>query len=1456
MTGERPYFPLPLEELFQRLEDGGFALDTGRRLRAWRLLNKTGIQYAGDMTALKHLLCPLFARTLQEQRRFEVIFEQFWAESRKEWEEWPEEEINIPPPPPPPHPPPPPSNRWLRFLAIAMPVLIICGLGYVVFKMLGQEEVRAPKVFIAKEEKRVNSLHSSKEYEGDTLEFYNYSLDYDSTKVRWEIRDDSTGILLHQDSAIHTSWIAPEAGVSYSVELKVSAKPVEQLPKDTALWHDSLFSSNRWENRMIHCADPPEVGEIECDENTFMVGKPYTFRVKAEKGCYVVWSISGNKEGVNYPPGSDRERMVSAAKIDNLTRVETFENDGRYEVYVKIYRLGKEDYCYTEVSRTINVGSNKPYLPLAELKYDAPRQILQVGWLGWLIVFLPLMPAFWLLYRWWRKRQDKPDKTDEELAEEYPIREDAPFHIPYESQEEKISKPREFFRIAEILRRREEAERREFDAKRSIEFTIKFAGFPSWKEKAKTQPAEFLFLIECPDKRDQQFRLFERLAEFMAKRDAPIATFFHNGDFEKFWEPDLFSDKKILAGSETKSIDLQQLNRRFSQHRLVLWGNAHGLTYQQRSLRRDTVQGLSRWSRRLLFSPDSVNDWGVEEKLLHQVFPIFPADTEGVMQGLEYLDRTEEHLPGAFDRWKEVQQQRRPQTRHRRSDESDVDLLRRNMSHDEGLWRWCQALAVSAHPDWALTIAIGSALGLEVTHDRLLALSRLDWLRRNETNEHLRLELLKILNPADEKLAREAVEYELQLVEAQVKNGFAALAWAANLAVQRFALNPRDPQHKQTIRHLERLGLFTGGQLAEMEWIVEKNKLIGGGDGKLLRWLYLDDRPFFNRHFDTAAMLIFLHLGLLACATGFDAQKHSMPLGQKNPYVWLEEETLADEAIELNNLAVANANQMLDRTDAKQFIDSLNPGPPIRDWAIAIELRNPAGYPLADSNSVAFRYNLAAKKFNLFLNGQYNRLSDLRLEFETLVDRNLDSLSRLPEARTAAFKQDPRRLDALHGLGLMIYYAQTREAAVDVYQSIISADPTYFANCGMAVNLETLLLEAALIGPKKYALRVLVLDASTRRAIGDVVLKPRNLPPMRSDASGRAYFEFSTTPRAGGINTTAEKTGYEPWAGRLTPRNIELWDTIYLFTPRPDSPADRDGDGIADADDLCPNEKGLTEYRGCLPPKDTDGDGVMDEVDVCPTEAGPGSTKGCPDRDGDGYADKDDLCPDQPGPEVNQGCPDTIGTGEYTARLTKTIDTEGEYILCVTLSPDEKRVAVGTTTKYAVYIWEISSGKKQVSITDLGNSVNIIDFSPDGNWILSKAPDSITGESGKIRIWVANSGNEAATLEGHTSTFWSADFSPDGKYLSSGDWEGNVIIWSTRDWKPVLNVKADAEVHSIAYSPDGNMLVTGGRGKTEIWDPRNGSILMNLQGHYIVTNSVCFSPDGSLLATAGYDNLT
>jgi outer membrane protein OmpA-like peptidoglycan-associated protein len=113
---------------------------------------------------------------------------------------------------------------------------------------------------------------------------------------------------------------------------------------------------------------------------------------------------------------------------------------------------------------------------------------------------------------------------------------------------------------------------------------------------------------------------------------------------------------------------------------------------------------------------------------------------------------------------------------------------------------------------------------------------------------------------------------------------------------------------------------------------------------------------------------------------------------------------------------------------------------------------------------------------------------------------------------------------------------------------------------------------------------------------------------------------------------------------------------------------DNDGDGIPDALDACPDEPedfdGYQDEDGC-PERDNDGDGIPDVLDQCPNEPedfdGFEDEDGCPDddNDGDGFPDAIDQCPNEPetvnGYQDEDGCPDTVaatGPEELTDRIS------------------------------------------------------------------------------------------------------------------------------------------------------------------------------------------------------------
>ena len=99
--------------------------------------------------------------------------------------------------------------------------------------------------------------------------------------------------------------------------------------------------------------------------------------------------------------------------------------------------------------------------------------------------------------------------------------------------------------------------------------------------------------------------------------------------------------------------------------------------------------------------------------------------------------------------------------------------------------------------------------------------------------------------------------------------------------------------------------------------------------------------------------------------------------------------------------------------------------------------------------------------------------------------------------------------------------------------------------------------------------------------------------------------------------------------------NKALCDTVFKTK---DLTHDRDGDGVVDEKDECPDSAGPIPLFGC---PDTDGDGVPNYKDKCPLVKGSINFQGCPapDTDGDSVNDDDDKCPLVKGVKSNFGCP-------------------------------------------------------------------------------------------------------------------------------------------------------------------------------------------------------------------------
>ena len=122
-----------------------------------------------------------------------------------------------------------------------------------------------------------------------------------------------------------------------------------------------------------------------------------------------------------------------------------------------------------------------------------------------------------------------------------------------------------------------------------------------------------------------------------------------------------------------------------------------------------------------------------------------------------------------------------------------------------------------------------------------------------------------------------------------------------------------------------------------------------------------------------------------------------------------------------------------------------------------------------------------------------------------------------------------------------------------------------------------------------------------------------------------------------------------------------------------------------------------------------------------------------------------------------------------------------------------------------------------------------------------------------VKLWDVATRTNIATLR-HTDSVTSVAFSPDGTMLVSGLWGGNSsVLWDvlTRRNTPL---KQTGYTFSVAFSPDGTLIATGDGSRTRLWDVTTQENIAILEGHSSGVSSVAFSPHGTILASGSDDH--
>jgi len=220
-------------------------------------------------------------------------------------------------------------------------------------------------------------------------------------------------------------------------------------------------------------------------------------------------------------------------------------------------------------------------------------------------------------------------------------------------------------------------------------------------------------------------------------------------------------------------------------------------------------------------------------------------------------------------------------------------------------------------------------------------------------------------------------------------------------------------------------------------------------------------------------------------------------------------------------------------------------------------------------------------------------------------------------------------------------------------------------------------------------------------------------------------------------------------------------------------------------------------------------------------------------------------------------------TGERIRRFGQIgLPRNNHFMRAFQLSTDEKRLVVAgfDSDRFTLQFssWDFENHRRSLKFIEGDiRAAPAIAIHPDCNL-------AAIGYGDEILIWDLRSGEQIAELKGHKHNVKSLAFSPDGERLVTGSLDGTVRVWNRNTFEQIQIFSAEQPIAVVSYSPDGQVIAAGGgyrgrparsanRSQVIFWDASSGNKIGHVSGQRANVTALGFSADGDRIASGHED---